>query len=478
VVSQKRSIYPKTPSQFQPVFYQPTPALFQSNQEFQYYRLFCTTIAPYLCGNPDSDLWNRLILQACESKLSIRYAVIAIAALKSTSEAKHSAISSTAADAAIASMHHQFALRVYSKAIRSMRDNVLSEKQDLRTTLLSCIVLTCFETFHGDHKSALKQIGIGIKIIQDHLLDDNLFEPKIPNVEHEIIQAFGRLEIQAMTFADSRSTESHRKMKDFGQASIDVMPTEFKTFKESEFYFEIIIQRLLHWGVSCVMPDHSSGCLKLDTSLCIPDDQLQDREKYLGEMRRWHDAFVPILKEARTSGSQRFFLGACSMQLLYLNSYFTAAGIRDSSLEYPDTKKFMPIFNQILSLSRTILENPRRAQGRSTFAFEMHVVAPLYNTARRCPHRGLRREAISLLFLYPRREGLWDSILSGLLAEWVMLLEEENLEEAMEFVPGHLRCRGLDILECDMIARKAFVTCLVPNKDGSELIHHENDLTW
>ena len=110
---------------------------------------------------------------------------------------------------------------------------------------------------------------------------------------------------------------------------------------------------------------------------------------------------------------------------------------------YCDTRKFLPIFTQILPLARSILE--RQGQGKSTFTCEMQVVSPPYTLARRCSHSGLCREAISLLFSYPRREGLWYSMLVGSFAEWVMHLEEENFEG--EYAPDHLRCKGVDIVE-------------------------------
>jgi len=325
----------------------------------------------------------------------------------------------------------------------------MTGKQDLRTALITSLVITCFESFHGAHESAVKQIRIGISLLEDHLTDKLLFQADSPSIENEIIQVFGRLEIQAMAFSQTRSPEGHFKMKDFGQNSIESMPQKFETFRDAEFYFEIVVQRLLHHMTSLVNVD-CSGRLKQDNDLFIPKEHMLTRETHLITLRKWHDAFKPLLKTARTSSCSETFIGASSMQLVYLTTYFSAAVIRDSSQAYADTRKFMPLFTQMVSLARSILEHPSHEKtGNSSFSFEMQAVNPLYNVARRCPHRGLRHEAISLLLSYPRREGLWDSIFAGKFAEWVSMLEEEICDE--EFVPDHLRCRGVDILECNMM---------------------------
>jgi len=47
-------------------------------------------------------------------------------------------------------LHHQHAIEQYSKAIRSMRDAVAGGYQDFRVTLLTNLVIICYESYHGN----------------------------------------------------------------------------------------------------------------------------------------------------------------------------------------------------------------------------------------------------------------------------------------------------------------------------------------
>jgi len=44
--------------------------------------------------------------------------------------------------------HHQMAIIHYTKAIKGMRQDAASGKHDLRTMIISCLVIACFEGYH------------------------------------------------------------------------------------------------------------------------------------------------------------------------------------------------------------------------------------------------------------------------------------------------------------------------------------------
>jgi hypothetical protein len=178
------------------------------------------------------------VLQTCQSDPSIRHAVVAIAALDFTLESAKDFTRRGKKDDA--DFHHQFALLQYSKAIRRMRDAASKGKQDLRTTLITCFAIVCFETFHGNHESALAQVKTGLELIEDwfiknaRLKSDGIgtVSPMPSVIEDELIHAFGRLDIQAMSFLDTRPIECHHHMKTYGQAGIEAMPAVFTPSKK------------------------------------------------------------------------------------------------------------------------------------------------------------------------------------------------------------------------------------------------------
>ena len=103
---------------------------------------------------------------------------------------------------------------------------------------------------------------------------------------------------------------------------------------------------------------------------------------------------------------------------------------------------------------------------KASFALDLGIVPPLFVVATKCRDRKLRRDAIRLLLSSPRREGMWDSILSGRVAQWIMEIEEEGLSHyegpwgmaAMETVGEEKRVMVKEIL-FDLQRREATLRC-------------------
>jgi hypothetical protein len=118
-----------------------------------------------LAGLEEPNVWIRLVLQASERQESIRNAVVAIGALDHTLEAAQldpprPSFDLTSVEGHV-NPHHQFALQQYGKAVRKMRKDLSCGYQDLRTTVMLCLLFVAFELFHGNHTSALQQASPG-----------------------------------------------------------------------------------------------------------------------------------------------------------------------------------------------------------------------------------------------------------------------------------------------------------------------------
>jgi hypothetical protein len=131
-------------------------------------------MVPHLAGYFESELWNRLILQTCQQNVAMRNAIIAIAASKSAADAARSRMQlDYESDTRI---QYHYALRRYSQAIGSMRDAAGHQRQDLRTTLMTSLVIFCFEMLHGNHELAAKQVFIGLDLIERESIKDKRSE--------------------------------------------------------------------------------------------------------------------------------------------------------------------------------------------------------------------------------------------------------------------------------------------------------------
>lgn len=76
---------------------------------------------------------------------------------------------------------------------------------------------------------------------------------------------------------------------------------------------------------------------------------------------------------------------------------------------------------------------------RLSYNFDGGFIPSLFLVATKCRDRVLRRKATDLLFSAPMREGVFDSICVGHMAEWVAAVEEEGIEEGA--IPDHRRLR-------------------------------------
>jgi hypothetical protein len=106
------------------------------------------------------------MLQAYEHNQSIRHGTVAIAALDMTSQLTRERIWNSGAITSEPGGHYQFALQQYSLAIRHMQNETSKGEPDLATTLITCIVIVCFETFHGNNDSAFNQTTTGLRMIE------------------------------------------------------------------------------------------------------------------------------------------------------------------------------------------------------------------------------------------------------------------------------------------------------------------------
>jgi len=224
------------------------------------------------------------------------------------------------------------------------------------------------------------------------------------------------------------------------------------------------------------------------------------------QLKQWATAFQPLLEARRHPGvSNTERAGIDVLKMIHLMT--TILFFMGFSTTEMDFDKFLEPCREIVELAKEVVVDEElflaqercgdanscrhKANGNSThhdfpglashqpgayhedflhikasFALDLGIVPPLFVVATKCRDRKLRREAIRLLLSSPRREGMWDSILSGRVAQWIMEIEEEDLSAyegpwgraAMETVPDEKRVMVKEIL-FDMQRREATLRC-------------------
>ncbi|PMD58570.1 uncharacterized protein K444DRAFT_531619 [Hyaloscypha bicolor E] len=508
-----------------PASYKPGGLAFNA-QEGQYFQVFQKHTASELSGFFDSEFWTRSVLQESHSEASIRHAVVALGALYKTlekaSESPPGSPDNNSFDTA--TNHYNFALQQYGKALTRLRESLENqETRSQRTILISIVLFTCFQSFTGDHKAAIFQIQSGLGLLEERRQESGqpLTRRKDDIVEEELVQMFTRLAIQAKSYdmafhfphpyvirlspqrGDPSSPTSPSSPSDAAStASMDAhIPLKFATSQEARQALDSLCERIMRFNelLSSFHPGPNN---------ILPKSVQSSGHGFKMQLSQWEKAFDPLLesrRHANVSNTER--AGRDVLRMIHLMT--TILFIMGFSKTEMDFDNFVPLFKEIVELAKEVVVDEElllaqercgdvnacrhKADGRpmnrphfpglalhhpgyreedgflhikASFAMDLGIVPPLFVVATKCRDRKLRREAIRLLLSSPRREGMWDSILSGRVAQWIVEIEEEGLSRyegpwgkaAMETVGEERRVMVKEIL-FDMQRREARLRC-------------------
>lgn len=495
-------------------------------QEGQYFQVFRTHTANELSGFFNSEFWTRSVLQESHSEASIRHAVVALGALyktlEKTTESPPGSPDSHNFDTA--PNHYNFALIQYGKALTRLRESIgNNETRSHRTILISVVLFTCFQSFTGDHKAAISQIQHGLGLMEERRQDSRqpLVSGQNDMVEPELVQIFTRLAIQAKSYdmafhfphpyiirltqpmrRDSTAPMSPVSPSDAAStSSIDYdMPEIFTSSLEARQALDSLQERIMRFNE--LLSSYHPGPNNI-----LPRSVQSSGLGFKMQIEQWGRAFQPLLEARRRPGvnnTERAGVDVLRMMHLMTSILF----FMSYSKSEIDFDNFIPLFKEIVKLAEEVvvdeelalalarcgnnlascrhrdsiehgyqfpgLESHRHrasivddsyAHIKASFALDLGIVPPLFVVATKCRDRKLRREAVRLMMSSPRREGMWDSILCGRSAQWIMEVEETGMSpyvhgtaSAMEIVPAENRVMVKEIL-FDMQRREATLRC-------------------
>ena len=470
--NQRSTIEPQTHSASNSICRSPPRSLFKNEQEYQYFQVFTTEIASQLTGLFPTSLWNYLILQACESNSSIRHAVIAVGALdpktwrgpaKSQEEI----------------LRRQFAYHQYSMAIGDMRKTISKKALDLRTRLIACLLFICFEMYHFNKASAVAQIRAMNFLLEEQSRKRDVSDG--PKVDTELEEAFQELETQSLVYDCSGSLLSQQQMLVCRQTMRTKLPQQFVTMGQARSMLHLLEVRQYYWtGASRYEWPWYLATPTMGTTTDPPPNKYTSNEEWCAERDRrfeeyavWSNAFQPLLFKARTANDPYELRRATILRAMFLSAYLSlmVPMLRPQEAYYGQTARLRELLDLIKSLLTT------SSNIDNGFSMEMNFVVPLSRVCYRFRHRALRQEAIKLLLSYPRREGLFDSVLIGTYSQWLADIEEEGLGDE-EYVPHELVTSITDV-DYDTIQRTAKLTAFQKVKDDpGKMAQRQTIISW
>lgn len=117
-----------------------------------------------------------------------------------------------------------------------MKRSLALGTRDIRSALILCLLTICFESWNGDIQSAVTQVRIGLKLIQEWQSERSIADL----ADKELILAFDRLDNDSMMFIDEEAIvidlSYHQPLAD-----------SFTTLEEAKMYFEMLLREFSHW---------------------------------------------------------------------------------------------------------------------------------------------------------------------------------------------------------------------------------------
>lgn len=384
---------------------QPASLRFRNEGEHRYFGLFREAVAPCLSIYFNSGLWDRLLPQACDSHQPTQYAVVAIGALKRTYDLKELPDGRSSRRLEEARFHYKFALRQYGNAVRLMQRDSIDSIHDLRIVLVNSIAIICFEALHGDYDAALRQVIVGLRLLQDYHRGASYTCQTSPDFEEELIRAFGRLSKQSVALNASLSSDGYRDPKNLEQPGLGIIASNPQILDQARIHLKQTTQQRLAYMAS-ISPAQVMNCVTFDISTCIPKEL-----NPLGEQNPCSAAYRAPVKES--------IFDAMALEVLCQEIRFEPV---DSNQTCADLSKFMPLFAQIILTARQTLRSPRLSPKCGPNNLEMQAILPLHTVIKHCPDVNLRNEAMELLLLSKERKDYVDNFQSGTLGEWVRVM--------------------------------------------------------
>ncbi|KAG4443890.1 hypothetical protein IFR05_000656 [Cadophora sp. M221] len=454
---------------------------FKNQQEYLSFQTFHERSMFELVGTGPWKLWDRIVLQACEYEGSIRNAVFAIGALSCTLDSTRPSEEQRLFGLVGGSVQknadrHQFALQKYGYAIGQMRKDIQNGQYDLRTTLICCILVVCFELFEGNHISALAHATSGLGLLNGWKNGPNEQSAagRLESFEDSLGDIFRRFNRTVRPFA----LESLFEVQDNIEYEVDdTLPEVFTSCTEARKAWKRTVNSI---SQSIGLPSSRNfglgeGLQTRATSYTLSTENGDYEEEEacqvdlvfarvrrerlypqqgLEQLLDWYTSFQPLFNRSRISNDAHFRAEAAYLQAHHhINMIALTCAQWDDELQYDN---FTPLFREIVELSQEILvEQKSPSSHRPVFTFDTGVVGFLWVVATKCRDSTTRWEAVRLMLKSPSREGRWHSAFVAKGAEAIIRIEEMGVQDMIIPEQARVKAEGVTF---ELVSRKGKLT--------------------
>ncbi|KAH7136690.1 hypothetical protein B0J13DRAFT_79770 [Dactylonectria estremocensis] len=181
---------------------------FTNSEQRAYFDEWSSLSVHFLSGGlGQSRLWTTTMPQLTLQEPTLRYAAMAVGALRKAALDVESGASSATGDL-MDNKHSLNAIYYYCEALR-MQSKAKVTKESLRTAMLSSLLFICFEAQRGNIPAALKHVTHGFSMLNELAActqkapDLVRIAPAPPALVQEILDCYRPLELQSRSFMGS-----------------------------------------------------------------------------------------------------------------------------------------------------------------------------------------------------------------------------------------------------------------------------------
>jgi len=163
---------------------------------------------------------------------------------------------------------------------------------------------------------------------------------------------------------------------------------------------------------------------------------------FMAEYEQWNIAYKAVWRRARSRQGKASFKRAALVRIFWLSGYlWFASGATNAQV----SRRFTRELEEVIHLSTILMELPGESVTDTSFSFDTRIILPLTTVGFAYRHRACRRRVVEIFSKMFRREGLWDTLLTGKVIAWVAQQEEVGLTDE-EYVPDDavLRITSMD----------------------------------
>lgn len=438
------------------------------DQEAAYFQIFFKDVAPQF---QDYLLFWDYAMKESKSSYSIRHGLVALGALSKS--AKRSPSNHYRVDLTQGT-HRETALEQYQKALQSLRESIggVDQSHTVRTTLISCLILFCFENFLGHGGFSLQHITWARHILSTSVPPKTNLSSTMDGGEGEdiVMSGFYLMDLQALCLLGADETRTYFMFDQRNPIVPVPLPAKFVTLNEAKAARNVLVWN----GYRTV---YQTDFYQYGPKEAIPSSAVEMRDYLVRQIYTLHEQIDLLLLDSKPD----LHLHPLSRPEA-IKVYSTTLLIRLAmSLQAPQTTSdvLLPEFEYLLLMARRALEYEAEGcqliQEGEVYCVEIRTLNILHLVATRCREPSIRRQAIALLLAVHRRESMYDSILAGKVGQWMMDIEEEGVDENGD-IPEHARVWG-ECVELELHQRKAKVKCR-QNVLGGGWIWRETQISW